>query len=357
MYLYGVVPADGEKNLGPIGPGGSEVRAVSCGGIGIVAAKADRMDFSLISPEKTLEHLADHQRVLESVMAGSTVIPLKFGTYADDDRQIIQIIRDGREEFAAALQQHAGKVEVDLGVLWTNLSSVLSDIAHDEAVVCLKAQIASQSQATRHDRVRMGQLVKTLLDERRTNVAEQLVAALKANWPDMVVNPAKDDSVILSAAILIGHNDQAKLDSAIHQLDRLFDDRITFRCVGPLPPYSFATAEVRTVDAARLDGARLLLGLGECASLTEMKAAYRRLLQELHPDRNPDADAGDAMQEVTGAYELLEEYALNFKHKFGPAQESGVIVRIRSLCDLRVAKGISAKGLRRRPQPCQVGSA
>ena len=110
-YLYGIVPVEGARDFGPIGLDGADVRPVSDGVIGIVASRTDRIPFSAISPERTLQYLAQHQRVLEQVMLNSPVIPLKFGTYADDDEQILQILQSGRNALAGALERYAGMEE------------------------------------------------------------------------------------------------------------------------------------------------------------------------------------------------------------------------------------------------------
>ena len=336
-YLYGAVPADGAKDFGPIGLDGGNVRAVSDDGIGIVASHATRIPFAEVAPEKTLQYLAQHQRVLERVMLDSPVIPLKFGTYADDEGQVLEILRVGRNEFAGALDKYADKVEVDLAAVWGNLKSVLAEIASDQAVVSAKAQIGNQAQATTAQRVRIGQLVKELLDQKNKAIAERLLVALRTKWRNIVVNPTRDDSAVLNAAVLIDRAEEAKFDRILDQLDRCYDSRINFRRVGPLPPYSFATAEIKTVQRSRLDAARRALGLGESASFAEIKAAYRRLLQQVHPDRNTDPQAADSLKDISAAYRLLEEYALNFKHTFDGHHDAPVIVTVRSLEDLRAA--------------------
>ena len=340
-YLYGVVPAHQAKDFGPIGLGGEDVRTVSDGGIGIVISTAAPVAFSEIPPEKTLQYLAQHQRVLERVMLDGTVVPVKFGTFcenAQDDAEVVRILRSGRKQFADALEGYAGKVEFDVAVSWADLKSVLVEIARDQTVVSMKARIANHAEATVEQRVRLGQLVKELLDQKNRAAADRLVVSLRTKWRNIVVNPTRDDSAVLNAAVLIGRAEEAEFDQVLEQLNRSYDDRLKFRRVGPLPPYSFATAEVKTVQAGRLDAARRLLGLGESASLAESKAAYRRLLHELHPDRNTDALAADRLGDISAAHELLEEYALNFKHTFNAAQVSPVIVTVRSLDDL-LAKG------------------
>ena len=342
-YLYGVIPANGPKNYGPIGIGGGEVCAVSQGKIAMIAGPIDGLDLSHLPPEKTLQYLAEHQRVLERVMIDSSVIPLKFGTVAEDDRQIIGILQSGQDELTRVLQRYSGKVELDLAVFWADLQAVLGEIAHQEVVISMKAQIAASGEATIQQRVRLGQLVKGLLDQQREKIAAELVVALQTQWSNMVVNSTNDDSMVLNAAVLIDKTEEAQFDQTIEDLSRRYDNRLHFRCVGPLPPYSFATVEVKVINAGELNAARQVLELGESVSLAEIKAAHRRLLQKYHPDRNSHPDAANLLKKISSAYELLEQYALNFKHRFGEAATGTLtIVKVSSLSQSPSEAGANA---------------
>jgi len=366
-YLYGVMPADKARSFGPIGIDGGEVRVVTHGVVAMVTSPAARIDFSRLPPEKALQYLAEHQRVLERVMTDSAVIPLKFGTLADDDRQILDILQSGSPgapAFAHALEQYAGKFEWDLVACWADLQAVLSEIAAEPAVASMKAEVSAHWPASRsagpttEQRIQLGRLVRKLLTRRRDRIAAEVVAALRAQWPEIVVNPTKDDAMILHVAVLIGRDEESLFDQLIDRLNCDYKDRLNFRCVGPLPPYSFATAEVRAVDAEELDAARQLLGVGERLSPAEIKAAYRRVLPEVHPDRNPGADAAERMKELVAAHQLLEEYALNCNQT--PPADKGrpVIVKIRTLPELRARAGVSRSAPNRsaRSEPLVAGA-
>jgi len=50
-----------------------------------------------------------------------------------------------------------------------------------------------------------------------------------------------------------------------------------------------------------------ILGVSEDASFEEIRAAFREKAREFHPDRNPDPDAVERMQEINEAYEVLRD--------------------------------------------------
>ena len=66
-----------------------------------------------------------------------------------------------------------------------------------------------------------------------------------------------------------------------------------------------------------IDEARRLLGLGEAATLKEIKSAYRRLAHRHHPDRHGGGEeTEEAMKKLNWAYKLLMDYCSNYKYSF-----------------------------------------
>ncbi|MEA3255087.1 MAG: J domain-containing protein [Candidatus Altiarchaeota archaeon] len=69
----------------------------------------------------------------------------------------------------------------------------------------------------------------------------------------------------------------------------------------------------------QINEARKTLGLGETATLREIKNAYRRMVKIYHPDKREKRDRKDCekhMKEINKAYELLTEYCMNYKYSF-----------------------------------------
>jgi hypothetical protein len=68
-----------------------------------------------------------------------------------------------------------------------------------------------------------------------------------------------------------------------------------------------------------IDAARKVLGLGQAATLKEIKDAYRQLALKFHPDRCAEEKKGEcaeAFKKIAGAHELLLRYCAGYKYSF-----------------------------------------
>jgi hypothetical protein len=72
----------------------------------------------------------------------------------------------------------------------------------------------------------------------------------------------------------------------------------------------------------RIISARDLLGLGESATIAEIKKAYRDKAKEHHPDTS-EQDRQDeiSMHRLTEAHDLLLEYCQSFKIPLNPSSD------------------------------------
>jgi DnaJ-class molecular chaperone len=76
-----------------------------------------------------------------------------------------------------------------------------------------------------------------------------------------------------------------------------------------------------------IEEARKLLGLGEAATLKEIKNAYRTLAHRHHPDKHSSAaseETVDTMKRLNWAYKLLMDYCDNYKYSFREEHVAGI---------------------------------
>jgi hypothetical protein len=76
-----------------------------------------------------------------------------------------------------------------------------------------------------------------------------------------------------------------------------------------------------TFLAAEIDQARRLLGLGELASIAEIKTAYRHLCKHWHPDAlENDTTGSGKIKDINAAYRLLLDYCETYRFSFSPEE-------------------------------------
>ncbi|MCG2675918.1 GvpL/GvpF family gas vesicle protein, partial [bacterium] len=144
-----------------------------------------------------------------------------------------------------------------------------------------------------------------------------------------------DDKMVMNFAFLIDKARQEDFDRKVEELNNRFAEKLNFRCVGPLPPYSFTTLEAKRMRFEEIEEARRRLGLGEEATLSEIKGAHRRLSQEFHPDKGSEQKK---FEKITKAYKLLLDYCEGERCSFKKEAVKN-FVGIRVLKDIGIQAG------------------
>ena len=311
LHVYAIVHTLEAMVFDAVGVDGRDfARTIPHGDLAAVVSAGALDDYSGLSREQIVRHLLSHQRVVESVMKKTAVLPVKFGTVLTDEAHVRLLLDQGDELFRSELDRLGGRSQMEVVVFW-NPQDVFQEIAEEEAIVKLKAESASHTpERAMADRIAVGRIVQESLKRRRTDLTNSIVPYLAESAPDIVVNQPMDDSMVANVALLVDESGRSQLDRRLELLDGRFEGRLNFKCVGPLPPYSFATVEVETLTFDAVDSARRRLELAESASLEDIKHAYRRLASRFHPDLNGlDPNAESRMSDLTKAYKLLAAYA------------------------------------------------
>jgi hypothetical protein len=316
-YLYAIIPTGDEVTFDVAGVDDDrdEVYTVPHRDLAAVVSASPLADYRGLKRNEAVRYLVAHQRVVEAVMQAFPVLPVSFGTVLPDEARVRRLLAQGDSLFRPTLERFADQVQMEVVVLW-DLQEVFQEIGQEEHIVQLKAQVKGRpADETTVERVAIGQMVHAALEERRDALQSHLIPSLREVALDLVTNPLMDDSMVANVALLLDKTEQEALDQQLKLLDEEFEEGehsgspLNFRCVGPLPPYSFATVEARVLSFEMVDEARRNLGLGETVTPGEVKRAYRELAGRLHPDHNPgDPEAEVRMAELTQAYKLLTAY-------------------------------------------------
>ncbi|NQT30587.1 MAG: GvpL/GvpF family gas vesicle protein [Candidatus Saganbacteria bacterium] len=302
--VYGIVKSDlalGSQN---------GVYIISYQDIAAVVSDFPAIAIDSLSKEELLNLLASHQAVVEKIMKNGSIVPLKFGTILAGEEDLQAIIEQGYPQFQEILKEMEGKIELDIVAMWNDLGSVLKEVAEEEEIRKLRDELNKKPPAERLQGAgELGKMVKDSLDKKKKAIAAEIKEVLKSFTYETCEHALLDDSMIMNTAFLIEKRRKEDFENGLDVLNTLYEDKINFRCVGPLPPYSFSTLEVEKISFAEIDSARRLLGLSEEVSKFQIKDVYREMASNFHPDKHPGN--GKQFKKITQAYKLLLNYCGN----------------------------------------------
>jgi hypothetical protein len=318
-YIYGFISTNEPKKLGPHGVDEKEVYFFPYEDIAAVVSDYHNKQFDLLPKETLLRNLAAYQAVIEKVMKDSQIIPVKFGTTVQGEEELKRILEKGCAQITSNLKEMKNKIELDVAALWSDLNAVLREIGEkDEQIIRLKQEAASMPpDKLLQFKINVGKHVKEAMDNRKEECASLILDVLKREAEDHCDHPIMDDSMIMNTAFLINKEKQEIFEEKVAQLDRHYQDRIKFRIVGPVPPYSFGTFEIIKADFGEVEKAREMLGLGEESTPMEIKETYWELTKRFHPDKfQGQEEAQKKFENISKAYQVLTGYCLGERCSF-----------------------------------------
>lgn len=310
-YVFGII----NSNTGFI-CGESEfaerVYAIAFNGVSAIVSDSEIVDYIYMSKEILARRLINHQKVIENVMREHSIIPMRLGTFAKDENEVTDILKRGCEVIKDIFEKINNKIEIDVVVAWSDLSSVIKEIGQEKEIKELKEQLLINPKGiTADDQMKVGLMVKKALDERKEKYAHKVQESLKIISVDIRPHDLMDDKMILNSAFLIDKDKQTDFDKKIEELNAEFSEKLNFRCIGPLPPYSFYTLEIEKMQSEEVDWARKKLALNNSINKNEVKKAYRRLALLEHPDVNLDMpNVEKKFDELNKAYKILLDYCM-----------------------------------------------
>ncbi|MBS1165399.1 MAG: hypothetical protein H6R00_1424 [Proteobacteria bacterium] len=315
LLVFAVVPADSVDRIALASADGFPP------GLGIVeAAKFAAVvgaapDGNLKGRDRTalLPWLLTSQKVIDHLLARGPVLPVAFGTVLESADRTRHMLEAGTPVLRAAFEEIASCYEMNLSVRWP-LDVVIAEVlaGFSPALRAAAGRPEARNEAAR-------QALATALAEgverQRRRVRLRAAEHLQAVAQDLVLSAPVEPEGVFDMALLLNPRAAEDLDGALATLDREFENRLAFRLVGPLAPYSFASVQVHLAPQAAVANAWDVLGLAPGAAVAALKTAYHHALRRVHPDLVPDgvgdaevepADDTEGMRVLTAAYRILE---------------------------------------------------
>lgn len=250
-YIYCIIDAREEKDFGPAGIGSREDKVHSVVFKDIAAVMSDSPIVKYpISRENTIAHM----KVMEMAMDGYTILPVKFGTVAagTNSQSPVEIIRleilkARYKELKDLLTRMNNKTELGLKAIWTNMETIFQEIVDENRdIKMLKKRIASRNPTAAHgQRLTLGEKVKKALDAKRAKEETEILKILNGAYYDLCRNKIFGDSMVTNSAFLVHKGRIGEFDDLIEKLKSIYDGRIKFKYLCPVPPCNFVELVIK----------------------------------------------------------------------------------------------------------------
>ncbi len=313
-YIYGIINSDACESVGSYGVSAcKEVHFIPYQDIAAVVNDAQIVDYTHMFKDALARGLVEHQKVIERIMdIGYSIIPMRLGTFMIDEAEVKDVLIKGYGLIKEIIPKIKDKIEIDVAVVWNDWTSVIKEAGEEKEIKEYREELLNNHKGiTIADQMKIGVMLKKVLDEKREKYAFKIQEALKTVSIDSKTHELMDDKMVVNAAFLADKTKQKEFHSKVEDLNTEFKELLNFRCIGPLPVYSFWTLEIKKMRFNDVDWARKKLGiLNDPAAKDEIKEAFHKQALFSHPDRNtakPEIDM--EFDEVKKSYNILLEYA------------------------------------------------
>ncbi len=333
QYIYGVIPAAAQGVVVPaVQASGNEiighdgVHVIVHEDIAAIVSPAKQVDLTKLRKDALARMLIAHQKVIELVMQGAaTVLPFRLGTYVPSEKTVTEILLKGKKIIRPLFEAIGGKIEMEVVATWADFASLLKEISEEDEIKKLKQSLVGNTRGVSiDDQMKIGLMIKEALDRKRLEICRQIIEKLKGASCAQCRHENMDDKMVINTAFLIEAKRRSEFERVLDELNNQFAEKLNFRCVGPLAPYSFYTLELKTIQWEDVDWARHIMGMGDTASAEEIKKAFQHAAQVTHPDHCAQTvevkDAERSFNDLNSARRIVLEYAQACEQIFPTAQ-------------------------------------
>jgi hypothetical protein len=203
-------------------------------------------DSPVVEYEPSRRNMMAHTLVLEEVMQGFAILPVRFGTVAPGAEAIQEkVLKRRLGEFHGLLNELEDRVELGLKAFWYE-QGIFQEIVEENATIrrLRDALTDRPAEETYHQRIRLGEMIEAAMWKKRDEDAEKILARLRPLVRETRDSKILTDRMVLNVAFLVDRSRQPALDEAVRRLDEEMGHRLVFKYVGPVPPYNFVNIVV-----------------------------------------------------------------------------------------------------------------
>ncbi|WP_159774885.1 GvpL/GvpF family gas vesicle protein [Streptomyces sp. HM190] len=233
-YVYGITASSHTalpEGMGGVGDPPCPVRILKDGGLAAIVSDAPEG----LRPKR--RDLLAHQNVLNEAGGGGSVLPMRFGSVAEDDAAVTHVLAERAEHYRERLGALDGKVEYNVKASHDEQGVLHRVMSENTELRALAETNRKADGGTYEDRLRLGEMVAGAVQHREAEDAAQLRRALERAATAISVGP---DSTgwLANVSYLVDRKSAEVFLAAVEEV-RASHPHVELRVNGPLPPYSF----------------------------------------------------------------------------------------------------------------------
>jgi len=235
VYVYAIVRA--EKALPAhatgVGSPAAPVRSMRQGRVAAVVSEAPP------TLRARRRDLLAHQELLLRLSERGPVLPMRFGMVVTDEKAVRTQLAAHEAVHVAALEHLSGGVEVNVKALPAQ-DALVSLVAEDGNIRRLRDAV--RRRPGYEASIRLGEAVAAALESRAVEAGQRILRELAPRARAVARGP-EVQGCVLNTSFLVSRDDSDAFRAAAERLARANRDRVELRLAGPLPCYSFVSAD------------------------------------------------------------------------------------------------------------------
>jgi hypothetical protein len=237
-YVYGIVPGDAELTEEVYGVGDREVRLVRSGEIAALVSEVDLAE--LLGTPRDFQA---HKELLDSIITGAPVLPLRFGAVLTGEDAVVEELLDPHhDEFVKALEDLEGQLEYVVKGRYVERAMLQEVLSGNSEAAALRERIRGKDpDATREERIRLGEIISNAVAAMRDEDTGSLLSRLEGHCTASFVRDPTHELDAVHVALLVAEHKADEAEQAVDDLAADWEGQVDVRLLGPMAPYDFVS--------------------------------------------------------------------------------------------------------------------
>ncbi|GGV05049.1 GvpL/GvpF family gas vesicle protein [Streptomyces spectabilis] len=250
-YIYGIAHTGHPglpEGMGGIGQPTRPVRVLRHGRLAAIVSDSPED----LRPKR--RDLLAHQSVLDEAGAGGPVLPMRFGSLAQDDQAVLDVLDQLADHYEERLRSLEGRAEYNVKAAHDEQAVLHQVLAENPELRALAEANRKAGGGTYEQKLRLGEQLTAAVQGREASDGIEVRRALEPCAEAVSTGP-EGTGWLANYSFLVRRESAEGFVAAVAEL-RKTQPHLDVRVHGPLPPYSFVDPAPAAPAAPSDDAAR-----------------------------------------------------------------------------------------------------